>query len=155
MVETWQTAPIILTNPQPQIVTVGTTAIFIVMAAGAGPLHYQWRFFGTNILGATNATLLLGNVQPAQVGDYSVEVSNHWGKVTSSNALLSLDAIEMCAVITLHGPVGTPYQVDWTDGLGANNWQPLTTVTLPHSPFRIVDFESTRARKRFYRVRQP
>lgn len=155
VVETWLTTPTILTNPLPQIVAVGATASFSVFATGQGPLNYQWRHSGTNLPGATNATLTLGDVQAHQVGEYSVIVSNNWGAVTSSNALLSLDAIDTCAVITLIGLVGTSYQVDWTDALDSNHWQVLTNVTLPRSPFVLVDFESTHARKRFYRIRHP
>jgi hypothetical protein len=54
------------------------------------PLAYQWRFNGTDLSGATDATLLLTNVQPAAAGVYSVVVTNAFGAVTSSNAVLSL-----------------------------------------------------------------
>ena len=48
-------------------------------------------FDGTNLLaGDTQATLVLTNVEPTQVGYYSVLVTNAYGQVLSSNALLTV-----------------------------------------------------------------
>jgi hypothetical protein len=52
----------------------------------------QWLFDGTNVAGATNATLILTNACPAMSGAYSVMVSNAAGIVFSSNAVLSFRA---------------------------------------------------------------
>lgn len=52
---------------------------------------YQWQLDGTNITGATNATLTLTDVQTNEAGSYSVIVSNFAGSVTSSNAFLTVD----------------------------------------------------------------
>ncbi|HWN95353.1 MAG TPA: hypothetical protein VNT99_10005, partial [Methylomirabilota bacterium] len=49
-------------------------------------LQYQWRANGTNLPGATNATLVLANVDLTQAGDYQVIVFNGAGGVFSSNA---------------------------------------------------------------------
>jgi hypothetical protein len=87
-------SPIIVSQPTNQTVGVGGTAIFWVVAAGTAPLSYQWLFNGTNLDGATNATLALTNVQPAQAGNYSAQVTNILGSVLSSNAML---AVTPCA----------------------------------------------------------
>jgi alpha-tubulin suppressor-like RCC1 family protein len=58
------------------------------MASGSSPLSYQWGFNGTNIDGATNITLTLTNVQPAQAGNYSVQVMNPFGSTNSAKATL-------------------------------------------------------------------
>jgi len=84
------TSPVITTQPTNQNVAVGGTATFSVAVQGASPLNFQWSFNGTNLVGATNATLTLNNVQPVQAGDYSVSVSNLAGMVTSSNAVLTV-----------------------------------------------------------------
>ena len=68
----------------------GGTATFSVMAAGTGPLNYQWSFDGTNLDGATSPSLMLTNVQPAQAGNYAVLVTNLSGSVLSSNAVLTI-----------------------------------------------------------------
>ena len=57
---------------------------------GTSPLSYQWSFNRTNILGATNATLTLTNVQMSQAGNYTVLVTNAYGSVLSSNAVLTV-----------------------------------------------------------------
>ncbi len=53
-------------------------------------MMYQWTFNGTNIPGATTATLVQTNIQFNQGGVYSVIVSNGFGAVTNSNLNLSV-----------------------------------------------------------------
>jgi hypothetical protein len=57
---------------------------------GAGPLQYQWRFNGTNLPNATNATLVLTNARVMDTGNYTVAVSNAFGVAISSNAFLGV-----------------------------------------------------------------
>ncbi len=80
----------ITAQPQGQTVVVGQTATFSVAAGGTPPFGYQWSFDGTNIAGATTATLTLTNVQVSQAGSYSVTVTNATAAVSSSNAVLNL-----------------------------------------------------------------
>jgi hypothetical protein len=78
---------------QPQSCTniAGTTATFTVSANGTVPLCYQWFKNETNALaGATNAVLSLTNVQPSQEGNYTVIITNNYGSVTSSVAVLTV-----------------------------------------------------------------
>ena len=82
--------PTITTQPTNQTVNAGSTAIFSVVASGTAPLSYQWSFNTTNIVGATNATLTLASVQPANGGTYAVTVTNAYGSVASSNATLTV-----------------------------------------------------------------
>ncbi|MEN9574263.1 MAG: hypothetical protein RL514_2118 [Verrucomicrobiota bacterium] len=77
-------------QPQPQTVIQGSNATFSVTPAGDVPFTYQWRFAGVNIPGATANPLVLTGVQTNQAGLYSVIVSNPFGTVTSSNALLTV-----------------------------------------------------------------
>ena len=83
-------APVITTQPTNQTVTVGGTASFSVTASGTPPFSFLWRFGGTNISGATNATLNLTNVQASQAGNYTVLVTNLYGSILSSNAVLTV-----------------------------------------------------------------
>jgi Immunoglobulin I-set domain len=71
-------------------VAVGESATFNVTASGTTPFSYQWSFDTTNLVGATNATLMLDNVQFAQAGNYAVQVSNVGGATLSSNAVLTV-----------------------------------------------------------------
>jgi hypothetical protein len=84
--------PKITSHPISQTVFPGGTAIFTVSAySAAQPLTYQWFFDATNLLaGATNASLTLTNIQVPQTGLYSVQVSNSYGSVNSSNANLNI-----------------------------------------------------------------
>ena len=70
--------------------SVGGTAIFTVTASGSTPLYYQWNWNGANILGATNSSLTLTNLQWGQAGIYSVTISNVIGSIISSNAILTI-----------------------------------------------------------------
>jgi hypothetical protein len=58
-------------------------------------LDYQWSLNGTNISAATNAPLILTNVQLSMAGNYTVTVSNAYGFTNSSNALLTV-TIPVC-----------------------------------------------------------
>ncbi|MGH7972113.1 MAG: LamG-like jellyroll fold domain-containing protein, partial [Limisphaerales bacterium] len=79
-------APVIATQPASQTVTLGQDVTFTVLAGGARPLSYQWALDGAPMMGATSASLVLTNVQRSQAGAYSVEVTNEFGTVISSNA---------------------------------------------------------------------
>jgi hypothetical protein len=81
--------PAITGQPQDALAGNGGTATFSVTAAGAG-LSYQWQFDGTNLPGATNSTLFLGNVSSALAGSYSVVVSNLVGSTNSAPATLTV-----------------------------------------------------------------
>ena len=82
--------PRLTSQPLDQAVPQGGTAIFLVTLEGTPPFSYQWRDQGGDLPGATNATLILSNVQPSQAGPYSVAVSTPAGDVTSGSATLSL-----------------------------------------------------------------
>jgi uncharacterized repeat protein (TIGR01451 family) len=84
------TTPFFLQEPFGQSVFPGADVLFTVVAEGAPPLEYQWRYNGTNIADATNDALLLTNVQPDASGYYSVVVSNRYGAITSGDAFLNV-----------------------------------------------------------------
>ncbi len=84
--------PVITQQPTNVMAAIGSTVGFDVAAIGGKPFYYQWYFDQTNLLaGATNATLILTNVQLGNVGIYTVIVSNALGSVLSSNAILSVN----------------------------------------------------------------
>src|SRR5204862_181224 len=79
----------VVSGPTNQVATNGDTVFLTVIAEGTQPLIYQWYFNETNSLAeATNATLVLSNVTPAQAGNYAVSVSNPYGSETSEPAQL-------------------------------------------------------------------
>ena len=84
--------PSITTQPLSQTNAFGGNVTFTVVAAGASPLAYQWRFFGTNISGATATSYSLTNIQPTHAGNYTVVVTNAVGSITSAVATLTVNA---------------------------------------------------------------
>jgi hypothetical protein len=82
--------PMIVQQPQPLVVHAHDSASFTVTASGALPLSYQWSLNGTNISGATSSTLSVPSVTQSDLGNYAVVVTNDFGTVTSSNAVLSM-----------------------------------------------------------------
>jgi len=80
--------PLITQQPVGQNVNQGANATFSVITFGDAPLHYQWRFEGTNIPGANGNNYTQLNVQPAHEGNYAVVITNAVGAVTSEVAYL-------------------------------------------------------------------
>lgn len=83
-------APFFTTQPASQVVNEGGSASFSVTVGGTAPFSYQWKFKNAKIPGATNAMLALTDVHPYQAGNYSVVVANDYGKIASSNAVLTV-----------------------------------------------------------------
>lgn len=83
-------SPAITTQPQSQTMLSGGNCIFSVMSIGITPFSYQWRYNEINIVGATNASLSLTNVQAANSGNYDVVVTNSSGSITSTIATLTV-----------------------------------------------------------------
>jgi hypothetical protein len=82
--------PQIVSQPTNVTVISGSNATFSVTASGTAPLNYQWQTAGTDVPGATAASLQLANVQPSQAGGYRVIVTNVAGTATSSVATLAV-----------------------------------------------------------------
>ncbi len=63
-------------------------------ALGTAPLAYQWYFNSTNPLaGGTSAAFVVTNVQTANTGLYHVVITNNFGSVTSSVAVLGMESL--------------------------------------------------------------
>jgi hypothetical protein len=89
--ESAPTTPVITAQPTNFVSYVGGAASFTVTATGSAPLNYQWHFNGTTaIAGATNATLVLSDVQLSNAGSYSVTINNSIGSATSQLAALTV-----------------------------------------------------------------
>ena len=86
-------APSITLQPSNQVVNASTNVELKAWADGSPPLAWQWFFNGTPLAGATNATLVLTNVQPAQSGAYRAVVSNGVDSATSQEALLDVHSV--------------------------------------------------------------
>jgi hypothetical protein len=88
--------PRILRQPASVYVPLTRSASFSVTAAGTLPLSYQWYLGsapladGARLSGTASPSLTVQNIQTGDAGGYSVVVSNAWGSITSSVAMLNL-----------------------------------------------------------------
>jgi uncharacterized repeat protein (TIGR01451 family) len=89
--------PVITSQPVSRNAAPGANVTLSVAALGQPPLTYQWRWNGTNLPGATAASLPLTNVQLSSSGEYSVEVNNVYGAVTSRPAVLNVGSAPVLA----------------------------------------------------------
>ncbi len=89
--------PTIATAPVAATVSAGSTAIFSVSAGGSAPFTYQWRkggvnlTNGSNVAGATTATLTITNAQSADAANYDVVVTNNVSSATSTAVALTVN----------------------------------------------------------------
>jgi pectate lyase len=147
--------PAIVSQPRSQTVLPGETATFSVEAGGSEPLSYQW-YYNTNTLltNATDATLILTNVQPGDAGSYSVLVSNVVNALTSSFAILTINtnpvapsfSSQPASVVALTGGSASfsvivsgsgPISYQWMkDGVAVSN---ATSATLMLTNVQISD----------------
>lgn len=84
--------PAILAPPSSISTLIGANALFLVDAAGAMPLHYQWRFNGGPLTNESKPLLTLNLVNASAAGAYTVVITNRFGAITSEVATLTLDA---------------------------------------------------------------
>jgi hypothetical protein len=125
--------PIIAEQPKTQTVTENASALLTVLADGAKPFTYQWRFNGADLTAETNAMLARTNMTADQDGFYSVVVSNWTGVATSEVARLFVRPSESPPVlesfrlsasnrieVTLNGERGRFYRIETSTNLV--NW---------------------------------
>ena len=101
------TPPFIAQPPSGLSASVGATAKMTVLAGGTQPLNYQWSLNGTNLPGATAATLVLSNLQTYHAGSYSVAVANVLGSTNSGRAVLQVFSVPPVPPFIITPPTGT------------------------------------------------
>jgi len=82
--------PTLLAQPQSLTRYTNDSAFFTVTANSVVQPYYQWRLNGTNLANANGSFLSLSNLQFADAGSYTVVVTNAYGAVTSSPAILTV-----------------------------------------------------------------
>jgi uncharacterized repeat protein (TIGR01451 family) len=103
---TVESPPLILVQPESIATYAGSRADFLVVADGALPLGYQWRFGASLIPGATSSGYTLTNVQSVNQGSYSCSVSNIYGVTNSMAAQLTIlpppTSLDLSTGLVLH-----------------------------------------------------
>lgn len=155
-------APIIFSQPQSQTVKASSNATFQVLAACISPFTYQWRFNGTNLVGATTSAYTQTNVQATNAGSYTVVLSNQVDVVTSDAAVLTVTevvpatlnsfsfSVESGFHFSLSGGANVTYSIETSTNLV--DWLALTNVFSADGNLEFTDPPSDGA-TRFYRAR--
>lgn len=154
--------PSIGTPPASQTVLVGSNAAFTVAAGGTAPLVYQWKFTA-NLAGATNVSLTITNAQTANAGNYSVSVTNNFGSVTSSPAVLNVvTAPQITTISVVNSNVllgfttsaGATYFVEGRTNLAAGSWlNAVTNIAGSGGTKNVIHTNGALPAAQLYRVR--
>ncbi len=110
-------------DPQPAtplrlLARAAGTLTLRTFATGTPLPGYQWLLNQTNVIGETNAILILTNIQPWQAGAYSVVVSNFFGVLVDAVARVDVDA-------SLLAKVESAFES------GAEGWSVLNSAETP------------------------
>jgi hypothetical protein len=90
----------VVTHPRSQTVAIGANVTLSAEATGDAPLSYRWLFNGAAMVNATNSSLSLTNLAPANAGSYSVVVTNYSGAVTSRVAVVRVKLADFPVVFS-------------------------------------------------------
>jgi hypothetical protein len=134
-------APLITVQPANQTVGVGLTANFSVNGVGESPFFFQWLKDGTNltdgttisgstISGSTSYALTISNVQTNDDGNYWIVVTNDWGSVTSSNAVLTVLPSPLFRSIIVAGGTNGGFILSGGGGTNNGTYYVLTSTNL-------------------------
>ena len=99
--------PFFIAQPAAAAAPVGSNVLFAANVSGAGPIGLQWQFNGVNlsdtdtISGSGSNVLSLAAVNLDNVGSYTLVLTNAYGAVTSSIAMLAVGFPPSLATSTL------------------------------------------------------
>jgi sugar lactone lactonase YvrE len=81
--------PTFAAQPASQTVAPSANVTLTATATSTVPITYQWQKDGQNIAGATTSSLVLSNIQAANLGYYTLIATNAIGSTNSSAALIN------------------------------------------------------------------
>lgn len=160
----------IVQAPQSLVVNQGSSAAFTVAAQGNPAPTFQWSFGGTPLAGETASTLVLNDVQQANSGSYTVEVTSG-ADVLTVGATLTVTEADTLRIeapqfsfdqagnlieiqISVIGVAGESYVVERTQEPTATAiWETVEVVTL-ESDSAVVTIDIQGEPLGFFRVRQ-
>jgi alpha-tubulin suppressor-like RCC1 family protein len=85
-----RTAPQILSIPTNLNVRFGSPIVIDPVVVGSEPIRYQWIFNNTNLVNATNRTLVIAHAHYTNAGFYSLWISNSVGTLTSAPVVVTV-----------------------------------------------------------------
>jgi hypothetical protein len=113
-------APLFTSQTIPHTTLSNSNHTFSVGVQTPAPVKFQWLFEGAPIFSATNSTFRRGPISYTNVGNYSVVVSNAFGVVTSSPALLTLEIRPTVNWLDQQGGVSGDETIDTTADAAGN-----------------------------------
>jgi hypothetical protein len=142
-------------------VVAGRRAYFKLRTVGARPIKYQWSLYGTNLPAATNAVLVVTNVQRANTGPYVLTASNALGVTISSPMMLNMEAsaltIQKTATNTLMISWPSPstgFDLKMNTDLASTNWSTPPESVGDNGAIKFIIVDPSMA-SRFYRLVYP
>ena len=96
----------------------------------------------------------VGNVPSGLRGVTAIAAGGLHSLAVVTEIPFTFGSLNLYAGTTLTGPIGQQFRVDYADVLtaGVTNWFVLTNITLPSSPYLVIDPSSAGQTKRFYRA---
>jgi hypothetical protein len=151
--------PVITQPPLSRTLSAWADTLLSFGLTGDGPFSYQWRLNNSPLPGATNPTLNLVDVTPADAGRYEIAVTGPGGAVTSAPASVALFGMQLIPsggsplpLLILDGAIGMHYRLETSPNISLSNWSLLTPVTLPAARFYYADTAGSNQPARFYRA---
>ena len=164
--------PVIITQPQTQIITLSNSVTFTVEASSPNEtVLYQWVKNGYSIPGSTNSSLTITNVQTTDAGTYAVYVGNSVGYIASEPALLIVLPIQPMKIakdqilgqvlqmapmpngqmgFLYYGAIGKTYDIQASSD--TFTWETLAEVVPTQNINQFIDTHAAEFTVRFYRV---
>ncbi|MFH2143608.1 MAG: immunoglobulin domain-containing protein [Bacteroidota bacterium] len=95
----WMSPPSIIIHPVNANPCINDTVTFFIDADGTTPFTYQWKFNGSDLIGATDSFYTIYGVIPPDAGNYKCVVMNASDTVSTNTASL---VVHLPPVITLN-----------------------------------------------------
>ena len=153
---------VIITQPQDESATVGSSVTLSVVADGNPVPQYQWLREGAVLVGATGASLSLSELTAQDAGTYQVQVSNGVETLNSALAILTVTEEETLRFeeatfdgdgnfrLVVIGTVGLTCQLERSANLV--DWQLLSTFTFENNNVEFIDTEASTLGRSYYRL---
>lgn len=156
----------VVVPPTNQVADAGANVTFRATATGTGPIAYQWQLNGAALPNATNATLVVSNVQSSGTYSVVVNVTANPGTPPIAPAIFSAD-LRITGQVELANP---QLQADGTfrgvlQGAISNqtyvvetstnliDWATASTIRYTNNPTTFTHPGATNLPRRFYRTR--
>ncbi len=156
------TPPIVTLVPVSKSLMTRARASFSSSATGTPPISYQWQFNGTDLVGATNSSLVIANVQPVNSGTYALTITNSYGRFVTNVMLFVqpfvLNTSSNNPWLTASGllmqvdGVLTPNGLVIYASTNLTSWLPILTNPPVTGSVRVLDSSATNLPFRFYRA---